>query len=175
MKLIALYLLLLKATATSFAGLASLPQIRQDFVVERHLITDDQLNASVVITRSTPGPVGVYVVAVGYFAGGVAGAIAGWLAMSTPSLAIIALMIWFGRRAEHPRVRGVLRTVVLASSALLVSAAVPLARDAITGPLTLTIGIVSLALLLWKKLDTLIIIACAMAVTLLASLLQMPG
>ena len=117
MKFLTLYLLFLKATATSFAGLASLPVIRDELVVQGHMITDHQLNAAIVITRSTPGPVGVYVVSVGYFADGLLGAIAGWLAMSTPSLAIILLMRFIGPHARHPRVRGMLESVVLASGA----------------------------------------------------------
>ena len=40
MNVFLLYLLLLKATLTSFSGLASLPMVRDDFVVERHLLTD---------------------------------------------------------------------------------------------------------------------------------------
>ena len=70
-----LYLVLLKATLTSFAGLASLPVVRQDLVVQRHVLTDEKLNGAVVITRSTPGPVGLYVVSVGYFTAGIPGAI----------------------------------------------------------------------------------------------------
>ena len=35
-----IYLLLLKATITSFAGMGSLPQIRQDFVETRAVISD---------------------------------------------------------------------------------------------------------------------------------------
>jgi len=58
-----LYFLLLKGTVTAFAGLASL----------RH---SSQLNEAVVITRSTPGPVGRYIVSVGYFAVGIPGTIA---------------------------------------------------------------------------------------------------
>ena len=38
------YLLLLKATLTSFSGLASLPMVRNDFVVRYHVLTDRQLN-----------------------------------------------------------------------------------------------------------------------------------
>jgi chromate transporter len=169
-KLLALYVLLLKGTATSFAGLASLPVIRQELVVERHLVTDDELNASIVITRSTPGPVGVYVVSVGYFAAGVPGAIAGWLAMATPALVIILFVGHLGRRAQHPRLKGMLQCVVLASAALLVVAALPLARDAITGPLTGTIAGLALVALLSKKIDTLWVIAGAATVSLIASL-----
>jgi chromate transporter len=169
-KFLVLYFLFLKATATTFAGLASLPEIRSEMVVQRSMLTDDQLNAAIVITRSTPGPVGVYVVSVGYFAAGLLGATAGWLAMSTPALLIILLMSYMGKRTGHPRVQGLLRTVVLASAALLVTAAIPLAHDAIRGPLTLVVGAVSLIVLLSKKVDTLWVIGGAAAASLLASL-----
>ena len=67
MNVFLLYLLLLKATLTSFSGLASLPMVRDDFVVERHLLTDRQLNTAVVAGRTGPGPNGLYIVSVGYF------------------------------------------------------------------------------------------------------------
>ncbi len=72
-----LYLLLLRASATSFAGLASLPMIHDTLVAQHHVLTEQQLNEAVVITRSTPGPVGVYVVSVGYFAAGTARCVRG--------------------------------------------------------------------------------------------------
>src|SRR5437016_3193880 len=99
MNLLLLYVLLLKATVTSFSGLASLPVIRNDLIVNRHVLTDHQLNASLVITRSTPGPMGLYVVSVGYFVAGVPGAVAGWLAMVTPALLV-------NRADIHPRREG---------------------------------------------------------------------
>jgi chromate transporter len=120
---VALYLLLLKASATSFAGMGSLPQIRQDLVVTTHVLTDDQLSQAVLVGRSTPGPVGVYVVAVGYFAGGVAGAIAGLVAV--PLLALMQ------RWLHVPRVRAAVDAVVIASAALLVVSVVRMATDGI--------------------------------------------
>jgi len=54
-----LYLFLLKATMTSFSGLASLPIIRADLVLSRHVLTDEQLNTAVIVSRATPGPVGI--------------------------------------------------------------------------------------------------------------------
>ena len=52
--------------------------IQDELVIQRHVLTDTQLNEAVVITRSTPGPVGLYVVSVGYFVAGVPGRIANW-------------------------------------------------------------------------------------------------
>jgi len=169
MNIFLLYLVLLKGTMTAFAGLASLPVIQDALVFHYHVLTDKQLNEAVVITRSTPGPVGLYIVSVGYFVAGVPGAIAGWAAMSTPALLIIPLVHFVGRRMEHPRVKGVLQTEVIASAGLLLAAAIPLAHDALTDPVTIGIAVVSLVLLLVTEIDTLWIILGAAGISLSAS------
>ena len=169
MNIFLLYLLLLKGTVTAFAGLASLPVVRDSLVIQHHVLTDTQLNEAVVITRSTPGPVGLYVVSVDYFVAGMPGAIAGWRAMITPALLIIPLVHFVGRKMEHPRVRGILQTVVVASAGLLLAAAIPLARDALTDPVTVAIAAASLALLLTTSLDTPWIILGAAVISLSAS------
>lgn len=169
MNLVLLYWLLLKGTITAFAGLASLPVIQDELVIQRHVITDTQINEAVVITRSTPGAVGLYIVSVGYFVAGVSGAIAGWLAVITPALLIIPLVHFAGRKMEHPRVRSILQTIVIASAGLLLAAAIPLARDALTDPITVMIAVGSLILLLTTKLDTLWLILGASIISLSAS------
>jgi chromate transporter len=169
MNIILLYLYLLKGTITAFAGLASLSVIQDTLVFQHHLLTDKQLNEAVVITRSTPGPVGLYIVSVGYFVAGVPGAIAGWLAMITPALLVILLVAFAGRKIEHPRVKSILQTVVIASAGLLLGAAIPLAHDALNDPVTIGIALVSLALLLLTEIDTLWIILGASVISLSAS------
>lgn len=170
-KLVLLLWIFMKSTCTSFAGLASLPEIRHELVEERHWLTNAQIDQSIVITRTTPGPVGVWIVSAGYMADGVPGAIVGWFAMAAPSLFVILLAGYFGRRAQHPRVRSMLQCVVLASAALLVLAAIPVGRDALTGPVTIGIAILALPLLLAKKLDTLWIVGGAAATSLVAAML----
>ena len=164
-----LYVLLLKATLTSFAGLASLPVVRDELIVHRQALTDEQLNEAIVITRSTPGPVGLYVVSVGYFAGGILGAIAGWLAMITPALLMLPVLRFAASKAEHPRVKSALQAVVLASSGLLLAAAVPLGMNALTGPVTVLIAALTIILMLSTKIDTLWIILGAALMTLTAA------
>ena len=131
MSIIALYLLLLKATATSFAGMGSLPQIRQDLVVTHNVITDEQLSQAVVIGRSAPGPVGAYVVSIGYFARGWPGVVAAWLAMVTPALLVIPLVTLLRRWLHLPRVRAAVDAVVIASAVLLLTSVVRMAIDAV--------------------------------------------
>ena len=173
MNVLVLYLVLLKATITTFAGLASLPVVRDELVVKQQVLTDTQLNEAVVITRSTPGPVGLYVVSVGHFVAGIPGALAGWLAMITPALLVIPLVHFAGRRVEHPRVKAVLRAVVLSSAGLLLAASVPLAGDAIVSSVTLLIAIATMLLILKTKLDTLWIILGAAATSVAVASAQM--
>ena len=73
MNIVVLYLLLVKATLTSFSGLASLPMVQNDFVARRHALTDRQLNTAVAAGRIGPGPNGIYVVSIGYLVDGVPG------------------------------------------------------------------------------------------------------
>jgi chromate transporter len=131
MNVAVLYLLLLKSTMTSFSGMASLPQIRVDLVQTRHMITDDQLSQAVLVGRASPGPMGAYVVAVGYQAAGWPGALAGWCAMVTPAFLALPLLAWVQRRLAHPRMRSLVDTVVITGAALLVPPGVQLAADAI--------------------------------------------
>jgi chromate transporter len=126
-----IYLLLLKATMTSFAGMGSLPQVRQDFVETHRAVSDEQLSQAVLVGRATPGPLGGYVVAVGYFAGGWPGAVAGWLAMATPALVAIPLFAVVQRWLHLPRIRAAVDGVIIASAALLVGSGVTLAVDAV--------------------------------------------
>jgi len=164
-----LYFVLLKATITAFSGLASLPVLREDLVVNRQIVTDEQLNVAIVVTRTTPGPVGLYVVSVGYFAGGIPGAVAGWAAMATPALLIIPLIHYAGRRAEHPRVKGVLQAVVLSSGGLLWAATLPIARGAISDPVSAAILLVSVIVLATRKVESLWVILASACLQLVAS------
>ena len=131
MNLAMIYLLLLKATVTSFAGMGSLPQVQQDFVQTHRVMSDEQLSQAVLVGRATPGPMGAYVVAVGYFAAGWAGAIAGWLAMITPALLALPLLAFVQRWLHLPRMRSAVDAVVIASAVLLVVAGFNLATDAL--------------------------------------------
>jgi chromate transporter len=155
MNLLILYLLLVKATLTSFSGLASLPMVRNDFVLRRHVLTDRELSTAVAAGRIGPGPIGIYVVSVGYLVAGAPGACAGWLAMITPAFLIIPMLRFLGTRAEHPRARAVARAVLFAGAGLMASAAAPLARDAVTGPLSLAIVVSSFILIAITRVDSL--------------------
>ncbi len=171
MNLLLLYLLLLKATVTSFSGLTSLPVVRNDLVLHHRVLTDRELNAAVAAGQAGPGPYGLYVVSVGYFVAGVPGAFCGWLAMVTPAFLIIPMVRHIGARAGHPRVRSAIRAVTLAAAGLVAAFAVPLARDALTSAAAVAIAAASFLLLTATRVDTLWIVAGSAAAGLAAGLL----
>jgi chromate transporter len=172
MNIFLVYVLLLKASLASFTGLGSLPMIRYDFVVQRHALTDHQLNTAVVAGRAGPGPFGLYLVCVGYTVAGVPGAISAFLALITPAFLVLPLIRWLGRRASHPRIRDAIRGLLLGSAGLLLASSVPLARDANTGPLSLAIMIGAFLVLSFTRLDSAWLMAAAAAVGFVAALIR---
>jgi chromate transporter len=169
MNVLLLYLLLLKATSTAFSGLTSLPVVRHDLVEHYRVLTDRQLNAAVAAGRTAPGPNGLYVVSVGYFVAGVPGACAGSMAAMTPAFLIIVLLRYLGRRAERPGVKSAIQCVTLAAAGLVINATIPLARDAITGPLPAVIAVASFLLLALTRYATVWVILGAALAGLLGS------
>jgi len=111
---------------------------------------------------------GLYVVSVGYFVGGVPGACAGWLAMITPAFLVIPMLRLIGKRAGHPRVKSIARAVLVAGGGLLLSASVPLAKYANNGLLSIGIMVVSFALIAFTRVDTFWVMLSAAIVGLLA-------
>jgi chromate transporter len=164
MNLFLLYLLLTKATVTSFSGLTSLPMVRHDLVEHHRVLTDRQLNAAVAAGRAAPGPNGLYLVSVGYFVAGTPGACAGLLAVITPAFLIIPMLQFLGRRADRPAVKSAIRAVTLAAAGLVISSTVPMARDALTGWFPIGIALASFLFLVVTKRATIwVILAAALA------------
>lgn len=154
-----IYLLLVKATLTSFSGMGSLPIVREEFVVQRQMITDRELSTAVAVGRAGPGPHGLYMVAVGYFIAGIPGAVAGCAALMTPAFLIVPLLLYLGRYRDNSHVRGAIRGITIAAGSLVLSAVVPLARDAWTGSLPIAVSLLSFGALILTKLDTFWIVA----------------
>jgi chromate transporter len=165
------YLLLLKAMLTSFSGMSSVPIVRQDFVVTHHALTDRQLNTALVAGQTGPGPIGLYLVSVGYFASGVPGAMAATLAVMTPAFLVLPLLRWMAKRSDSPPVRRAINGVLLASAGLIVSATMPLTRDAITGPVPIAILAASFTLLAFTHVQSAWVMLGAAAAGLAAKLI----
>lgn len=171
MNLFVLYLVLAKAMLSSFSGPTSLPVVRHDMVELYHVITDEQLEAAVAAGRATPGPFGLYIVSLGYFVDGVPGALVGLLALITPAFLIIPMLLYLGRRLNHPRIRSAIRTVTLAAAGLLLSTSVPLARTSLTGALPVAIAAATCGFLILTKQPTYWVVLGAAIAGMLGSLM----
>jgi len=143
--------------------------VRHDLVERYGVLTDRQLNAAVAAGRTAPGPNGLWVVSVGYFVAGVPGACAGWLAAITPAFLIVAMLRYLGRRADRPAVKSAIQCVTLAAAGLVIDATIPLARDALTGPVAVGIAAGSALFLAFTRYATVWVILGAALVGLLAS------
>lgn len=154
MNLFLLYLLLLKASVTSFSGMMSLPVVRRDFVEVRGVLNDRQLSAAVAAGRTAPGPNGLYLISIGYFAAGWPSAGVAWAAIVTPAFLIIPMLRYLGRRADRPRVKSSIQAVTVAAAGLVANSAIPIARDSITGWIAAAIALGSFIFLVVIKRET---------------------
>jgi chromate transporter len=127
---VVLYFLLLRATALSFSGFASVPVVREDLVVTRGVVTDEELNSAIAISQASPGPLGLYVVVLGYFVAGFPGALAGALALATPAILAIPIARAVRRHRDSP-VRAACSAIVIASCVLMAITSVRLAPEAV--------------------------------------------
>lgn len=170
MNLFLLYLLMLKATVTTFNGPMSLPVLREELVVKRRILTDGELAGAVAAAQGSPGPMGIYVVSVGYFAAGVPGAIAGYLALITPAFIAVPLIRRIGRRLEHPRGRSALDAAVLASSGLILTSAGPLARASIDDWFRAAIAAIACIMVAATRVPTVVLIAASLVLGAITAL-----
>lgn len=161
MNAITLYFVLLKATLTSFSGGTTLPVVREELVERRAVLTDAQLSIAVAIGRIGPGPNGAMVICAGQMVAGTPGAVAGYLAMITPSFLAIGFLRLLHGRTDHPRWRGAIRGLSAAAGALMAVNALPLGREALTNPMQWGIGTVALAMFLTGRVGTVWILALA--------------
>ncbi len=173
MNLVLLYLLLLKATMTSFSGLAPLPIVRADMVVHHKVLTDRQLNTAVAAGRIGPGPIGLWIVSVGYFVAGVPGACVATLALITPAFLIIPMLRYLGQRADKPRVKSAIQAATVAASGLIIAVITGLAGDAMRTPAHIAIAVAGFLVLVLTRLDTLWVIAGAALAGLLEKSLSL--
>ena len=129
MTALTLYWLFARAALLSFTGFATVPIVRDALVIDHRLLTDAQLNDAIAISQASPGPIGMYIVVVGYFVSGWLGALAGAIALATPALLAIpiARLVLRGRSAL---LEGACSGVIVGSCALITATGLRLAPQA---------------------------------------------
>lgn len=114
---IELFLVFLKAALLGLGGYGSLPVVREDLILAGR-VTDEQLIQALAVGRLSTGPNGTYIVSVGFFAGGLGGALAALVAACLPPLVMVPLVAVARRRLLSTWFAGLNRGVLLAISGL---------------------------------------------------------
>ena len=146
MTALSLYWLFLRAVLLSFSGFATVPMLRESLVLDRGLLTDAQLNDAIAITQASPGPLGLYVVVVGYFVANIGGAVAGALALATPAFLAIPIATLVKKR-QSASLRGACTGIVVASCGLMLVTGARLVPQATPTPVHIGIVAIGAALL----------------------------
>jgi len=141
----------LKAGAFIFgSGLAIVPFLRQGVVHDHHWMTEAQFLDAVAMGLITPGPVVISATFIGYFVGGLTGAVVATVAIFVPIyLGVVVPGRWFIRHSDHPQLQAFVKGATAAAAGAIAGAVVILARDAITDLRTGAISAVAIALL-WR-------------------------
>jgi len=128
------FLVLLRASFLSLGGQTGVPLLRED-LVRSGVMSDALLVQALTIGRLGTGPGGLYIVAIGYFVMGWAGAALALVAAILPPLLVLPISGYLRPRLPNPRVNGLMRGLALTSAGLVASTSVQLLGASSTGPI----------------------------------------
>ena len=170
MDLLSLFLTCLKVSLITFGGSAPLPLLRDDLVRERGLLQDEDFASALAIGLITPGPNGLFVIPIGYFVGGVPGALVAALALCLVAVSVLVLL-WLHKWIAHlPATKAALRGIQAATLGLILTLGYTIIVATVHTPLDLAIAVGAFVLLAFTRVDVLLIVAGAAAIGLVAHL-----
>lgn len=123
-----LFLIFLRASLFSLGGQTGLPLLRQD-LVGAGFVSDQRIIEALTIGRLGTGPGGLYLIALGYFAMGLVGAIAAGVAMILPPLLVVPFAAFLRPRMRDLRINGAIRGLSLVTSGLVIATGIDLFRE----------------------------------------------
>ena len=109
----ALFFLMLKASLFSFSGTGNLPILRSD-LLPLGWATDKQFVEALAVGQVSPGPMGLWVISLGYLMDGWIGATLALIAICIPPLLVVPLARLYRRVRDHAAVEGFMRGLSLA-------------------------------------------------------------
>ena len=148
-----LSLFFLQASAFTFgSGLAIVPFLHAGLVEEHAWLTEQQFVDAVAMGLITPGPVVIMATFAGYLVHGIAGAVVATVAVFVPVyLFVVVPGPLFRRHEDHPRLRGFVKGATAAAAGAIAGAAIVIARQTISGWVSVAIGVAALALLVQPR------------------------
>ena len=145
MSALALFWVVLKASTLSTGGLGNAPILHAD-LVRTHLATERQFSSALAVGQLSPGPSGLWVVALGFLLGGWAGGIAALVAVCLPPFAVLGVAALVVRAGEHPGVRGLVWGLGIAGAGVSSAVMLGLVRNEGVRVETVTIAAVAATL-----------------------------
>jgi chromate transporter len=160
------FLTFLKLGSVVFgSGYTLLAFLRTDLVQNLHWLTDKQLLDAVSVGQFTPGPVFTTATFIGYVIGGWSAALLATLAMFLPSFVLIALVHPVASRLRQATWTSILLDGVNAAAlALMAGVLVQLGQHALTDVLTWAVALLTFALLLRFKWNSVWLILTGAAI-----------
>jgi chromate transporter len=156
-----LFLTFLKIGSVLFgSGYVLLAFLRSDFVQHLGWLSERQLLDAVAVGQITPGPVFTTATFIGYVLGGPAGAVVATVGIFLPAFVFVAASgPLVPRLRRSPVASAALDGINVASLALMAIVTWQLGRLALRDPLTIAISIVSLAALVFYRINSAWLIA----------------
>jgi chromate transporter len=147
--------LLLKASLFSTGGSGNLPSLHADLLA-RGWAREQQFAEALAIGQVSPGPSGLWVIALGYLTDGLRGALLATLAISLPPLVVLALDRLYRRTGEHPAMRGFVRGLGLAVAGNILVVMVTLLATHGVDVRSLLIVLVSIGLAMTRRVPVIV-------------------
>jgi len=150
------FLYFLKIGALLFgSGYVLLAVLREDLVTRLHWLTETQLLDAIAVSQATPGPFFTVATFVGYLLAGWRGAGAATLGMFVPAFTYVALTAnVLPKMRKSPNAGAFLDGVNAAAVALMAFVGIQFAREVVTTPLALVIGVAAAVLVLRFRVNS---------------------
>jgi chromate transporter len=116
---LALLWVMLKASLLSTGG-GNIPILHQDLIAHGWT-SEEQFAEALAIGQVSPGPTGLWVIAMGYLMDGVRGALLALVAIALPPLLVLVVHSLYQRFGSHPAMGGFVRGLTLAVAGILLT------------------------------------------------------
>lgn len=159
--------LFLKASLFSTGGLGNLPSLHADLLAHQWA-NEQQFAESLIIGQVAPGPNGLWVISLGYFTGGLSGAMLTLIAINLPPLLVLVVEKLYRRVKDHPAVEGFVRGLSLAVVGVSGIIVISLMRNFGVNTRSLLIATAAIGLGMTRRIPVIGIIALAALVGIVA-------
>jgi chromate transporter len=138
--------------------------LQQSFVQQAHVLTNDQLLYAFSLGRVTPGQANLYVASIAYMMFGFPGAVLSMVVIAFPSYLMIPLLRSYEYVRGNRMVLNLTRGLGATAVGILLSTTWNLSKDSLTTPVAWVVFGVTLALLLFSRLPTVVSLLAGTAV-----------